>query len=203
MTLTFYTIVCYGLLLFVWLPSRGRVFSPVVGGALLIALCLAVAIPVNGVNLSMAMRGITGDFAIVTACWLALVAIQRVTATPLFTPREAHTAALLVVAAALLLYPASMGLSQWDPYRMGYSLAMPAICCALVVALVFLRQTFIAIAISLALLAYGLRLLESENLWDYLIDPWLAGYAIFVALRRRPVSRQVDTAPNLGTGKAG
>ena len=37
--------------------------------------------------------------------------------------------------------------------------------------------------IAVAMLAWAAGLLESTNLWDYLIDPWLAVGAIFQCLK--------------------
>jgi hypothetical protein len=39
------------------------------------------------------------------------------------------------------------------------------------------------VLVALALLAWTLGLLESTNLWDYLLDPWLAAAAIFQCMR--------------------
>ena len=91
----------------------------------------------------------------------------------------------MVLIAALYLYPATLGLTAWDPYRAGYGLPFTFACTALVFVLTLLKQYFAATALSLALLAYALRLLESENLWDYVIDPWLSFYALFHLLRFR------------------
>jgi hypothetical protein len=39
------------------------------------------------------------------------------------------------------------------------------------------------VLVALALLAWTMGLLESTNLWDYLLDPWLAAAAIFQCMR--------------------
>jgi hypothetical protein len=41
-------------------------------------------------------------------------------------------------------------------------------------------STFLALCIALAVAAWSAGWYESPNLWDYLLDPWLAVYAIIV-----------------------
>lgn len=173
-----YAIGFSGLLLLLLCPV-GRL-APNTRIALLIAGWIIVAIELNGVSLTMALRGITGDLSIFSVYWLACAAAARISNKPALIPaRQVYTALATVGIGALILYPATLGLSQWDPYRLGYGMSLP-LGCGLIIALLFvLEQRFTAMAMSLALLAYALRLLESENLWDYLLDPWLTGYALY------------------------
>jgi hypothetical protein len=43
-----------------------------------------------------------------------------------------------------------------------------------------LRVPLVTLSISLAVLAWSVGWYESGNLWDYLIDPLLAVYSVFV-----------------------
>jgi hypothetical protein len=172
-----YAILFCGLILFLLCPA-GKL-APITRGALLVGLWIIVTIPLHQVSLAMSMRGVTGDLSIVTVYWLSCIAATRVTAgVPAIAPAQARAAMVTLSIAALILYPATLGLIQWDPYRLGYGMSLPLICAATIVLLLLLRQGFTAWALSLALLAYAGRLLESENLWDYLLDPWLASYAL-------------------------
>jgi hypothetical protein len=172
-----YAILFCGLILFLLCPTRK--LAPTTRAALLVGLWVLVAIPLHQVSLTMAVRGVTGDLSIFTVYWLSCVVAARITAgVPAIAPEQARTAMVTLSIAALILYPATLGLTQWDPYRLGYGMSLPLICAAAIVLLFLLRQGFTARALSLALLAYAGRLLESENLWDYLLDPWLASYAL-------------------------
>lgn len=172
------------LLLFLLLPV-GRL-GPAARAALLAALGLAVLVPIEGVNLTMRIRAISGDLSVFSVYWLACASAGRFTAiSRLAPPRQTRTAALTIALAALFLYPATLGLSQWDPYRLGYDFYLPMFCAALVGVMVWTGQRFTAMAVSLCLAAYAVRLLESENLWDYLLDPWLAGYAFYRLVKNR------------------
>ncbi len=189
MTTSAYAIAFSGLLLFLLCPV-GRL-TPNTRIALLIACWIIVAIELNGVNLTMVLRGITGDLSIFTVYWLACAATARISNKAAVIPaRQIYAALATVCIGALILYPATLGLSQWDPYRLGYAMSLP-LSCGLIIALLFaFGQRFTAMALSLALLAYALRLLESENLWDYLLDPWLAGYALYRLARSQIGNRR-------------
>jgi hypothetical protein len=77
--------------------------------------------------------------------------------------------------AALLLYPMSLGLGGLDPYGLGYSGVTPALLLAAVTLLAWWSGLRIAPLAGLAALwAWLLGLGESANLWDYLVDGWLA-----------------------------
>jgi hypothetical protein len=80
----------------------------------------------------------------------------------------------------------ALGLSAFDPYALGF--AGPARGLLLVLSLLALfawwgGRILLLLAILLGIGAYRLGLLESSNLWDYLLDPWLAvaaaGFTIF------------------------
>jgi len=182
-----YAIGFSGLLLFLLCPIRR--LAPVTRIALLIASWVVVAIEINGVSLTMAVRGITGDLSIFSVYWLACIAAARISNQLAAPPERQVFAALTTVAiGALILYPATLGLSQWDPYRLGYNMSLSLSCAPLIVLLFIYDKRFTAMAMSLALFAYALRLLESENLWDYLLDPWLTGYALYRLARVLSVS---------------
>ena len=45
------------------------------------------------------------------------------------------------------------------------------------------EEHFLPLLVALALLAWVAGVLESSNLWDYLIDPWLATAALFQCVK--------------------
>ncbi|MHC4225337.1 MAG: hypothetical protein ACYSUN_15210, partial [Planctomycetota bacterium] len=59
---------------------------------------------------------------------------------------------------------------------------MPALLLALIVALWWWGRRPAAWVLLAAAAAYLLRLKESQNLWDYLVDPYFAGEALVIAL---------------------
>lgn len=194
MTTASYTILAYALLAFMLVPQRllPAQHGQLLRTAILIAFCVVLVIPFGSTRPIEALRAITGDFSIITLVLLAAAAGARIRSK--LAPPDTRSILLLIVVAAIFLYPAGLGAGQWDPYRLGYGFGLPLFCALVVLAALFMKQYFAAFAVSVALLAFGLRVLESENLWDYLLDPWLAMFAI-VRLLRRPRRKQPTRKP--------
>jgi hypothetical protein len=79
-------------------------------------------------------------------------------------------------------------LTYFDPYGAGYgSYVMLGALAVLTLAAWFARQHALVALLVLALAAQLAGVLESGNLWDYLLDPLLAVYAMsWCALSLRP-----------------
>lgn len=85
---------------------------------------------------------------------------------------------VLILVAALSLYPMALGLGYFDPYRLGYGDPLFLGGLLLVTVYALFRQWWLpAMLIPLAVLAWAAGWYASPNLWDYLIDPFLAAYA--------------------------
>ncbi len=85
---------------------------------------------------------------------------------------------ILILCGAVVLYPLTLGISAYDPYRWGFSNQW-FLAVLLVLALVAWHRQWhwSASCIALAVLAHAIGWNESTNLWTYLIDPMLAVYA--------------------------
>lgn len=152
---------------------------------LVCAIVIVVLIPFGGLSLAACVRGWMGDLSLTSLLLLLLTILRPVCG---WTPcdAKAHAALLILIAlAALGLYPMALGIGLFDPYRLGYGnpwlmggllLAALAAC--------FMRLPLVAVAIALAVFAWGVGWYESTNLWDYLLDPLLAIYAISALLRQ-------------------
>lgn len=87
----------------------------------------------------------------------------------------------LVSLAALLLYPLALGAGMIDPYRIGYGHPLFVLALQLIALLAwFKRYSLITLCIALVLFAWAIGWSESDNLWDYLIDPFVSFYALWV-----------------------
>jgi len=127
------------------------------------------------------LRGVTGDLSITT---LALIgcALSR-SGIPHNCNDSNYCLALLklVVLVALPLYPLSLGLTAFDPYRLGFGdPLLISVLLLLAFAAWILKHHLIASCISLAILAWASGWYESGNLWDYLLDPWVSIYGLSV-----------------------
>ncbi len=84
-----------------------------------------------------------------------------------------HACTLFSLAAGLALYPMAMGVGTVDPYAAGWHFSwLFVILLAITLVLIFSRNRF-SIVLLATILAWNLHLLESGNLWDYLVDPVL------------------------------
>ncbi|MNL21895.1 hypothetical protein D3C87_1432090 [compost metagenome] len=76
-----------------------------------------------------------------------------------------------------MLYPATLGLSDMDPYRFGYSPRPMLILMALLTfGLFYLRNSLAVVMLACATLAFVVGIKPSQNYWDYLVDPLLGLY---------------------------
>lgn len=118
------------------------------------------------------IRGFTGDLSIVLTLllWSSLLPSKK--PAPI-----AFKIAIAVV--AICFYPFALGLGMVDPYAWGYgsiALLIAVLVCAIVCALANWTKGVWIIAI--AIIAWAAHWHESANLWDYLLDPFLAIWAI-------------------------
>jgi hypothetical protein len=144
-------------------------------------------VPYSGYSISLYLRGFFNDLSITTVMLLLFY---------LFKPEQPKQQSLyfyLIVAfTGLLLYPMSLGLGPVDPYGWGYFSAQTNLLSAIIfiVILAFIlilsyikRYSLLLIILVTTLLAWQLKLLESHNLWDYLIDPLVWLYALYVSFK--------------------
>ena len=132
--------------------------------------------------LSAYVRGVTGDLSIVTMLLLW-------TALPLASKPAPLAFKFALVFVAIGFYPFALGLGMIDPYAWGYG-SIPFFIAVLFFALLcglanWSKGVWI---IAIAILAWAAHWHESANLWDYLLDPFLAIWAlvaIFGALFRK------------------
>jgi len=134
--------------------------------------------------LSAYVRGVTGDLSIVTMLllWGALLPSSKKTPLGFKAP---------IALIAIVFYPLALGLGMLDPYAWGYG-SIGLLICAVVFAILcglagWTKGVWI---LSVAIIAWAAHWHESANLWDYLLDPFLAIWALLaipsvIYLKRR------------------
>ena len=126
------------------------------------------------------IRGVTSDLSITFVALACASLWVQLRGRPALPARERSAVLYSVAVAAIFLYPLALGLGNWDAYRPGWGApGMLLALLALVVASWARGLRLLPVLIALALLAWTAGLLESTNLWDYLMDPWLAVGAMF------------------------
>lgn len=118
------------------------------------------------------VRGMVGDLSIVTTLllWSAVLINTKPVPTTFKT---------FIVIIAIIFYPLALGLGMTDPYAWGYA-SIPFLIAVLLLALVcglanWSRGVWI---IAIAIIAWAAHWHESANLWDYVLDPLLAIWAV-------------------------
>jgi hypothetical protein len=129
-------------------------------------LALAGFIPVNDLPLAAYVRSFTDDLAITTLVLLGWVCLLRLgVVQPSPTVKRVQVLVLFTVL-ALILYPATMGLTYVDPYRWGFNPRPMIVLIGLsTLALLWLRNGLGVAMLALGTLAFALRLKASENYW--------------------------------------
>ena len=118
------------------------------------------------------VRGVIGDLSIVTTLLLWSTLLPNNKSAPI-------AAKLCVLIVALAFYPFALGLGMLDPYAWGYG-SIPFFMFVLLLALIcgLINWSKGIWMIGLAIIAWSAHWHESANLWDYLLDPFLALWAI-------------------------
>lgn len=147
-----------------------------------LAAGLAV-VPWGGLPIAGYLRGVTGDLSVTTLVLLSMGFTGGLERT------ERLAVSLFVVTAALFLYPMALGLGPFDPYRLGFSPRGLLVVLFGVAVFASLRDLYVLVlCVGGAVLAHALGLLESSNLWDYLVDPWVFVAAIYELWSVRRIS---------------
>lgn len=136
-------------------------------------------IPIEELMVAGYWFGIVGHISITTTLLLVLSVLRLV--RPELKPVDDKSRWLLLILIGIVaigFYPLALGASPFDPYRIGYQ---PQFMIVLLIALSlvawFTDFRAAAFIILIAVLAYNIGLLESDNIWDYLFDPFLVIYA--------------------------
>jgi hypothetical protein len=154
---------------------------------LLLALFIALLVPKPGASIALAafFRGFIGDLSITLLALSFWSLCHRLSGVLPVSQGELTALMCTVAVAALLLYPTALGWGDWDAYRLGWGswwfLSVLLLLCGLSA---WMGVYVLPALVALALLAWTLGLMESSNLWDYLMDPWLSMFALGYVARK-------------------
>lgn len=155
---------------------------------------IVLVIPVNGVSALYVLRAIFGELSITATLLLSVIAFGKVRAGRL-PRRDIFCLAAILAPLSLWFYPLSLGLTLHDPYQLGFNATALSAVMLSAGFIAWLRGYFMVVAVlSLSLLAYRFELLESSNLWDYLIDPCVAIFSLYHVGKTLLRARRAKTA---------
>jgi hypothetical protein len=166
-----------GAMVVLWIGNRFKIGSVYLGvGVALVAMCCLI--PVQGLSLFMYVRAVIGDLSFTSKLFLIAWLLYRLGGPVLTDMKEIRIVLRAVTVIGLLFYPLSLGLSSFDPYSAGYS-ASVVIVLTMIAAAYGMRNGYFILAVSMVLAIWGylLGLMESNNLFDYVLDPLLFLYA--------------------------
>lgn len=171
--------ISFAMILFLLLPSFG--LNKAWRVALLLALLAVSFIPLDGLTLAAYLRSHIDDLAVTTLVFMAWGCLRRMN---FLRPAQGQTGVLILFAVmALALYPATLGLSDLDPYRFGFSpRPMLVFIALLTLGLFYLRNYLAVVMLASATLGYIVGIKPSHNYWDYLVDPLLGLYCCLALL---------------------
>jgi len=176
-----------------WVGGRFRLEqTKLIAGVVIVAL--AMLIPVRGLSLFMYAWSIIGDLSLTSKTYLVAWLLYRLGGPVVTDVKEVGKVMRAITIVGLVFYPLALGLSPFDPYSTGFSASLLIV--LTVVLLVYGMRTgnmVLSASMLLALWAYLLGLMESDNLFDYLVDPLLflyaAGFTCVTLLRNRKAEK--------------
>jgi len=143
--------------------------------------CLTL-VPIAGIPLGRWLHGLGQTFSIPFLVILLDLVITPAGARSWLDRPARRAAAWWGAAAALLLYPAALGAGSFDPYALGWNDPGVAAAAAAGGAVLALLGNAFGTVLLAAGAAWHLGLLESDNAWDYLVDPVYGAAAILSLL---------------------
>ena len=158
---------------------------------LIVGLTLLLMLPLDADPAWYAVRGIFGDSSITAVLFYIAFILQQNFSWQLCRPDELALLRRLLAVTALLLYPFALGLTGFDSYSLGY--ANPWLLAILfIMALLLWWRTyyFLAISLTASVVVWSLQMLESVNLWDYLLDPVFVVLLLLTYMKPAAASNQ-------------
>jgi len=169
------------------LRATARAGRPVRAAAAAGAAALA-AVPVGGLPLARWCAVVTGSTSVTLAALLAVHVWRSLFGSDLLGDAGRRVALRFAAVAGVALYPMALGLGSADPYALGWRLSPLTLALAALSLALVARGNRFGLVLALAALGHALGVLESPNLWDYVVDPALAVVSL-VAVGRELAAR--------------
>ena len=133
---------------------------------------LIVLVPVGGLPLGRWLISINANFSIPLTAVLLSKVWEKATGTGLLDKTGLLCCWIFGMTAGLALYPMALGLGRFDPYELGWGFSWLFVAVMIITFLLLFMKNRFAVVLIVCVLCYDMQLLESHNLWDYLVDPF-------------------------------
>ncbi len=149
---------------------------------------ILVLLPVGGLPLARWLIGMNANFSFPLVAMAFNKAWEHATGSRVLDGKASTASWMFGLAAGLALYPMALGLGDFDPYTLGWGPSwLFGFLTAATIVFVLMKNRFAVVLIA-CILGYDLDLLESTNLWDYLVDPFFVLFSL-AALTNRLIRR--------------
>ena len=150
-------------------PSTGWI--PTIILALVSALM--VSLPILGLPLGRWFFSLFANPSIPLTALLFSWVFKNAFQLSLLDVKGIRTGWIFSLLAGAALYPMALGAGAFDPYPAGWHFSWLFVVLLLVTVIMLSLKNRFSGVLLVTILAFNLRLLESGNLWDYLVDPIL------------------------------
>ena len=133
---------------------------------------IIILLPVRGLPLARWFFGINANFSLPLMAIAFHKAWENATGSRVLDHNAAMASRIFGLAAGLGLYPMALGIGGFDPYALGWDTSWLSVFLLIVTIVLLLMKNRFAVVLIACILGYDLHLLESSNLWDYLVDPF-------------------------------
>ena len=135
---------------------------------------LIVIIPLGGLPLARWLTSINANFCIPVTALVFSKVWENSSGMRLLDRKAFLSSCMFGLTTGLVLYPMALGLSRFDPYEFGWSFSWLFVLLMVATVILLSMKNRFGVVLVACILAYDLQLLESPNLWDYLVDPFFA-----------------------------
>lgn len=125
------------------------------------------------------LRGAFSDLSMTSVVLAAAAIVAELGRPEWLRPREFRATIRFVLAFALFLYPMALGVGPFDPYDLGFRSPWLVLTAGAVASLAWkagLRLPVVCLVVGMG--GFAAQLLASQNLWDYLLDPFVVILAV-------------------------
>ena len=161
--------------LHIFLP-KARISQPMYYLLVMMVALMILLLPANGAPVFYYLRGPAGDFSVFASVFFGAYILNKGWGIAVYREKERRALFFWIGLLGICLYWMTLGGTQYDPYRLGYHPhGLLTILFFLGLYFWYRKYYFLLFAMVASVIGFTARLLESDNLWDYLLDAvfWL------------------------------